>query len=47
VPLTLEGPTLTMRGREDVDKTFGPASVVSRGYERMVGLGSGLTCYLA
>jgi len=34
-------------GREDVVKSFGPASVVLRGYGRKVGAGPGLTCYPA
>jgi hypothetical protein len=34
-------------GREDVDKSFGPASVVLRGYGRKVEAGPGLTCYPA
>jgi hypothetical protein len=33
--------------REDVDQSFGPASVVLRGYGRKVGAGPGLTCYPA
>jgi hypothetical protein len=40
-------PKSARNGREDVDKSFGPASVVLRGYGRKVGAGSGLTCYPA